>query len=203
MTIDCFYVTNLPDIPNRLLLAQIYRYFGFCEVDIFRKFGVGKFNMGSCKIFLDRKVAMKFGLFNLCPYEFMKLMIGFTNNVFFKRWVKCGNFKIDDMNDSCDDEKDEEIDDIELEHELIINVGSNTSIMPMRKNVILKPNDMCQVLSIMPYRKSLRLSFDEQKLSILPANFKPRKIDTTIANLREFEVLNQRTVMQISLLYGL
>ena len=94
---DCFYVKNIPDIPNKLLLSQLYQFFGYCKVDIFRKFGWGEYNMGSCKIFLHREVAQDLSLFHIVPCEQICLDIGFTHLISIRRWVR-NNFSVQTPN---------------------------------------------------------------------------------------------------------
>ena len=87
--INCFYVTNIPDIANRPLRSQIYSAFGYCGIDFFHpKYGRNGFNSGSCKIFLPHDVAKKHGLFDLKPFEFIDYKMGFENDVCISRWVK-------------------------------------------------------------------------------------------------------------------
>ena len=85
---NCFYLKNLPDIPNRLLRSRICQNFGYCRVDIFSPKSDRKFNFGSCKIFLTHQRAESVDLFNLVPFECCNYDMGLDDATFISRWVK-------------------------------------------------------------------------------------------------------------------
>ena len=86
--IDCFYITNIPDIENRPLKSYLFTYFGVCKIDIFRKRGMGTHNSGSCRIFLQRELARELKLFCLTPFACKKLDGIFKATIFIQRWRK-------------------------------------------------------------------------------------------------------------------
>ena len=65
---DCFFVKDIPDIPNKQLLKGFYEYFGYVKVDIFRPTGNRRYNMGCCKLFLKRTVSIDFDIFKQCVF---------------------------------------------------------------------------------------------------------------------------------------